>query len=60
MSSKNSLSSHFVKARLLLNPNSFSVTGIIIVGIDHFVMSINTELPQESFCHNYDALTFML
>ena len=50
---------HFVKARLLLNLNSFSVTGIIIVGIDHFVMSINTELPKESFCHSYVAMTFV-
>ena len=58
MSSKNSLSLHFVKARLLLNSlNSFSVTGIIIVGIDHFVMSINTELLKESFRHRYDAMT---
>ena len=60
MSSKNSLSLHFVKARLLLNPNSFIVTGIIIVGIDHFVMIINTELPQDSFCHSYNAMTFEL
>ena len=59
MSSKNSLSLHFVKARLLLNLNSFSVIGIIIVGIDHFVMSINAELPKESFCHSYVAMTFV-
>ena len=58
MSSKNSFILAFCKGQAFAKP--FSVTGIIIVGIDHFVMRINTELPKQSFCHSYYAMTFVL